>query len=173
MKPDEYQALDPVADALDVEFDAWVESPAMLALRKALEAAAAAMPEHFSLEVALELRVFDSKREKAIRLLTAGVTCFPGRKPYRSSGDSSSARYIVDGELCQLPHDYCPRCWGNWDFKLQHPECPECGARLGSNLKLLLDSDLCPHCEKGRVSCTQLDCNECGFRINPEFVSWG
>lgn len=173
MNRDDFEHLDPIADELDAKFDTWIESPEMGTLRRALEQAAALLPNYLSLEISLELRVFDSQKEKAVRLLTAGLACASGDASYRVSGDSTAARYIVDGELCQLPHDYCPLCWGEWDNKLGQPQCPECGARLGTNLKLLLDSDTCPHCEQGHVSWTRPVCDRCGFEVNLDFVSWG
>jgi hypothetical protein len=173
MKVAEFECLDPLADDLSKEFDAWIATPAMVAFRKALEEAAAALPEYLSLEISLELWAFNSTKEKAVRLLTTGVACFPGDISYCTAGDTTPARYVVDGELCQLPHDYCPRCWGSWGNKLGQPECPECGAQLGPNLKLLLDSDICPYCEQGQVSFVKPVCNRCGFAVNPEFVSWG
>ena len=27
-------------------------------------------------------------------------------------GDSTPQRYIVEGEMAIVPHDYCPTCWG-------------------------------------------------------------
>ena len=66
-------------------------------------------------------------------------------------------RYLVDGEICEVPHDRCPNCWAGWSFKIGTPdtppealECPCCGYGLGEQIKLMLDSDVCPHCEKAR-----------------------
>jgi ribosomal protein S27AE len=40
-------------------------------------------------------------------------------------------------------------------------------------LKILLDRDTCPRCEKATVSLHQPTCPRCGFFVNPEYVSWG
>lgn len=173
MKEAEFQLLDPLADDLDERCDQWFDSPPMVEFKEALRRASAALPSGYMLELAIELRVCDTSREGALRILTAGLGCQRGEPPFRTSGDSTSQRYIVDGELCELPHDYCPRCWGGWDFKLIHPQCPECGCRLGPDLKLLLDRDTCPNCEKGSVSIKQSICPACSFKVNPDLVTWG
>jgi predicted amidophosphoribosyltransferase len=117
--------------------------------------------------------VFDTEREKEITLLSTGYACFPGEPPFEMSGDSTAQRYVVDGEMCQCPHDYCPKCWGDWDFKFKFPECPECGAKLGEDVKLLLDTDVCPYCEEGKVTMNQPVCSECGYELDPTKVVWG
>ena len=38
---------------------------------------------------------------------------------------------------------------------------------------LLLDSDVCPHCERGRITSDNLTCGKCGFTIDPRYVTWG
>ena len=60
-----------------------------------------------------------------------------------------------------------------WDFKLNHPSCSECGATMGREVKLLLDTDVCPFCEEGKVSLTVPVCAKCGQRIDPGIVVWG
>ena len=75
--------------------------------------------------------------------------------------------------MCQIPHDYCPHCWGIWDFKLIHPVCRHCGYTLGREVKLLLDSDVCPNCEEGKVSVNDPNCEQCGQWIDPTLVIWG
>ena len=173
MKEAEFQAVDEVAD---VAFDAaeiWLASPQLVELKRAMKKALANLPQEFSIELGVELRVFDEQREKSIRLLTTGLNAHGGEEPYRVGGDSTVQRYVTDGEICQLPHDYCPHCWGLWDFKLLHPQCPECGYSLGKEVRLLLDSDVCPHCERGTVTAAKPNCEECGLQIDPSWVTWG
>lgn len=76
-------------------------------------------------------------------------------------------------EMTVVPHDRCPCCWAAWDFKDLHPECSGCGARLGSEVKFLIDSNVCPHCEKGTVTPADPKCSDCDFEMNPEHVAWG
>ena len=75
--------------------------------------------------------------------------------------------------MCEVPHDYCPSCWGPWDFKLVHRTCPDCGAKLGRDVKLLVDSDVCPHCEEGKVTSVAPKCTRCAFEATPDIVWWG
>jgi len=72
-----------------------------------------------------------------------------------------------------VPHDRCPRCWEIWDFKFKHESCTHCGATLGEEVKLLLDTDVCPNCEEGTVSITNPECGKCGCRVDPSKVTWG
>jgi Zn-finger nucleic acid-binding protein len=96
-----------------------------------------------------------------------------GEAPYQVWVDSSPHRYVVRGDVVVVPHDHCPQCWGLWDFKELHPECPACGARMGEEVKLLLDTDCCPNCEEGKVTAGEPRCSECGFAVIPGHVVWG
>ena len=173
MKEKEFKSLDPVADKLNEECDRWFNSDNLTALREAIRRVSASLPEKHSISIDLELRVFDSDREKGLRILTTGLSTSGGEELYRTSGDSSVHRYLVDGDIRQLPHDYCPNCWGDWGFKLMHPICPGCGFSMGKEIKLLLDTDVCPNCEKGSVSAGSPSCDECNFTVDPTYVSWG
>ena len=173
MKEAEFKNLDPLADTLNEQCDRWFESPEFAALKESLRAVVASLPQTYSVSIDVELQVFDTKRERGFSLLQTGLNAAHAADPYRTSGDSSVHRYIVDGEICQLPHDRCPHCWDIWDFKLEYPECSRCGYALGQQVRLLLDSDVCPHCERGTISSTQLSCKECGFTLNPTYVTWG
>src|SRR5262249_27448509 len=146
MKESEFKSVDRLADSLDEQCDRWFASPEFAALKLALRKASAALPPTYSIAINVELRVFDGDREQGLSLLTTGLNTSQGEAPYRTTGDASVHRYIVGGEICELPHDRCPHCWGEWDFKLQHPTCPSCGFALGKEVKLLLDRDMCPHC---------------------------
>jgi hypothetical protein len=44
---------------------------------------------------------------------------------------------------------------------------------MGREVKLLLDNDVCPFCEEGKVSLTIPACAKCGQRIDPGIVVWG
>ncbi len=173
MKASEFKSLDPLADMLNEQCERWFTSPELTALREALRKVSALLPATFSLSVDVELRVFDPQRQKSLNLLTTGLCTSNGKEPYVATGDSTVHRYVVGGEICELPHDRCPHCWGDWDFKLRHPTCAQCGYSLGKEVRLLLDSDRCPHCELGTISMSQPTCQKCGFRVDPAFVTWG
>ncbi len=173
MKENEFKCLDPLADQLDEEFDKWIASEALSDLKEALQQVSASLPATYSVELGLELRIFDSVRDRSLNLLNAGLSTSGGQEPYRTAGDSTIQRYVVDGEICQVPHDYCPHCWSVWDFKLKHSTCAHCGYSLGNEVKLFLDTDVCPHCEQGTVSISNLTCDKCAITIDATFVTWG
>jgi hypothetical protein len=112
MTESEFRTLDPLADALDEACARWFASPALAALKDALRKAVASLPPTYSVSIDVELRVFDTEREQALNLLTTGLNTDHGGEPYRISGDSSVHRYVAGGEICEVPHDRCPQCWG-------------------------------------------------------------
>jgi Zn-finger nucleic acid-binding protein len=173
MTESEFRTLDPLADALDEACARWFASPELAALKDALRKAVASLPPTYSVSIDVELRVFDNEREQALNLLTTGLNTDHEGEPYRISGDSSVHRYVAGGEICEVPHDRCPQCWGSWDYKHKRPSCPQCGVQMGSDVRLLLDSDVCPYCDRGRITSDNLTCGECGFTIDPRYVTWG
>ena len=72
-----------------------------------------------------------------------------------------------------VPHDYCPKCWDRWDFKWKNPSCGHCGATLGKEVKILLDTDICPYCELGNVTAAKPTCDRCGYQVDSSAVVWG
>jgi hypothetical protein len=73
------------------------------------------LPLTYTVSIDVELRVFDNEREQSLNLLTTGLSTAREVEPYRTSGDSSVHRYVAGGEICEVPHDRCPQCWGSWD----------------------------------------------------------
>src|SRR5438067_932746 len=119
MTESEFNRLDPLADAVDDACDRWFASPEFADLKAALQRISAALPPTYALSINVELRVFDSTRERGLNLLTAGINTSGGAAPFVTSGDSSIHRYTVGGDICAVPHDRCPHCWGEWDSKLE------------------------------------------------------
>jgi hypothetical protein len=93
--------------------------------------------------------------------------------PFRAWGDSSPQRYLVSGEIQVVPHNHCPKCWEIWDFKFENRTCQHCGTTLGQGCKVLLDSDVCPSCEKGSVSMSAPVCDKCGYQVDVSLIAWG
>ena len=110
--------------------------------------------DRYLVSLGVTVDVFDQEMERCLLLLRNGLSGFGDDEPYHASGDSTPQKYVADGEIQVVPHDRCPRCWGVWDFKFDHRSCRECGATLGDNVKVLLDTDVCPNCEEGKVSMT-------------------
>ncbi len=173
MDPATFNAADPLVGTIADLVDSALLSEQLVELRKALEALGKAVGPRYSANLTVIVDVFDREREKAMPLLNTGLSTSDGTAPYRTWGDSSPQRYLVNGEIQVVPHDYCPACWGTWDFKFDHRTCEHCGTRLGQNLKVLLDSDVCPHCEQGSVSMTNPICDQCGYKVVLDVVAWG
>ena len=51
--------------------------------------------------------------------------------------------------------------------------CPNCDYEIGNEVKLLLDDDHCPHCERGKLSMDDPTCDECGMTFDPQIIAWG
>lgn len=150
-----------------------LEGESFSAVRKQLAELSKVLRDEYSISLSVGIEVFDSEREQSLPLLRTGLATTSGSQPYLAWGDSSPQKYIVDGSMMIVPHDHCPSCWGEWDFKFRHTTCGDCGARLGEEVKVLLDADQCPSCQKETVSPTQMTCSECNFELDPSWVVWG
>ena len=168
-----FEAAEPILDEIAEIVDRLLDSDQLADLRLALARLSDKVGPRYSVNLTLCVDVFDAERSNALPLLTTGLSTSKGKPPFKTYGDSTPQKYVVDGEIQVVPHDRCPRCHGEWDFKLTHPSCAGCGAVLGRDVKLLLDTDLCPFCEEGKVSMTILTCAQCGHQIDPDWVAWG
>ena len=168
-----FQDADPVIDEISELVDQSLTSDHLAELRKALVKLSEVLGSRYPVGLNVTLDVFDQEQERTMPLLNTGLSCSDAKEPYRTWGDSTLQRYIVDGQIQVVPHDRCPKCWDAWDFKLMHKNCPHCGAMLGENCKLLLDTDVCPHCENGKISMAKPKCDQCGFEVDPKLVTWG
>ena len=128
--------------------------------------------DSYSLSLNIDFSVFDNEKEKEIKLLQTGLTTSEG-EPYQHSADTSPLKYMVDGEMCIVPEEFCPHCWGEWQFKFKHTTCPECGYELGNQVKYLLDDDTCPYCQEGTVTINNPVCDSCEEEVDPQKVVRG
>jgi len=170
MDPDTFEAVDPHLDALAELANQHLADPE---LSRVLSEISKALGERYGVAVSLIVDVCDANGERSIPLLNTGLCALPGKPPFRTNGDSTLQRYVVDEGIRVVPHDRCPKCWQVWDFKWKNSACSHCDAKLGDNCKILLDSDVCPYCEEGKVTVTNPRCNDCGFQIDPKTVVWG
>jgi hypothetical protein len=69
------------------------------AIRLALARLSKAVASGYSVNLNVSVEVFDKARPHALPLLTAGLTTSEGKPPYKTSGDSSPHRYVVDGDI--------------------------------------------------------------------------
>jgi hypothetical protein len=168
-----FESVEPILDEIAAIVDRALDSDQLTDLRLALSRLSEVVGHRHSINLTLCVDVFEAERPNPLPLLTTGLSTSEGKPPYKTYGDSTPQRYVVDGEIQVVPHDRCPRCYGEWDFKLTHPSCPGCGLALGRDVKLLLDTDLCPFCEEGKVSVAVPACGKCGQQIDPGWVAWG
>jgi hypothetical protein len=173
MKEQEFKQLDQFAIATHEKITELVESGSLREFLEEFRAVAEDLPESHVLGLRLVLDLWDSEGERTLDLLDTGFCCPAGESPFRTSGDVERVRYVVDGEICVVPDDQCPQCWGDWIFKAQTPQCPDCGCELGKEVKLLLDSDQCPGCEDGTITRSNPVCDICDYRVDPTTVVWG
>jgi hypothetical protein len=168
-----FESADPILDEMAAMLDELLGSDPFSAVRHSLARLSETVGSRYSVNLTVCVDVFDAERPDALPLLTTGLSTSKGEPPFKTYGDSTFQKYVVDGEIQVVPHDRCPKCYGAWDFKLTHSSCSGCGATLGREVKLLLDTDVCPFCEEGKVSLTVPVCADCGQRIDPSIVVWG
>lgn len=168
----EFEDFDAVGDAAYKACEEFLNSPAAAAIRGAMQEMSSKYP-HFSVSLNCMVEVFDEKRKETLPILRMGIVSSEGKPAYQHWADSSPQRYWANGEVCVVPHDHCPICWGEWDFKYLHKHCQSCDATLGKQVKYMLDDDHCPHCANGKVTPKAPKCAECGFEVREGETLWG
>ncbi len=168
-----FEMVDPLMDEIAESTDQVLDSPELAQLRTLLTELKKELGDRYLVSLGVTVDVFDQEKERGLPLLQMGLSGFGDAEPYHATGDSSPQKYVADGEIQVVPHDRCPVCWEVWDFKFKHQSCRGCGATLGDNVKVLLDTDVCPHCEKGKVSMTTPVCPKCGHKVDLNLVTWG
>lgn len=173
MRDVEFTLLDPVADLVNDTFEGLEKQGAFDEILRRLRTVISELPDGYSVSFDIQLNILDASRQQSLSLLTTGFNTLKGKEPYRHYGDTAPQKYLVDGEMCIVPDNFCPHCWGEWGFKFQNPVCPQCGYELGKQVKYLLDNDQCPYCQKGTVSVDRPKCSACGFEVDGKTIAWG
>jgi len=173
MDPTTFETADKYGDDIAEVVDHLLASPETKDLRGLLSQMSKALGNRYSVTLDVRIEVFDSQKERNLPLLSMGLCAMEGKEPFSVTGDSSIHRYVVEGEIQMVPHDRCPRCWSEWDFKFKFLTCEHCGASMGKEVKLLLDTDACPFCGEGTVTVSNPVCDKCGFNVDPNTVTWG
>ena len=168
-----FKSTEPILDEIADLIDRLLDSEAFTPIKQKLVELGQEIDKDQSVGLIFNVEVFDNSREAALKLLSTGVSVHRDQEPFQTWGDSTPQRYVVDGQIHVVPHDHCPRCWGIWDFKFQTHSCPECNATLGRDCRVLLDSDVCPYCEDGKISMTKPTCESCGYTVDLTMVTWG
>jgi ribosomal protein L37E len=161
------------ADFVYTEIQTLFQEKKLSRLEERIKEIAMHLPKGYSVALNFSVEIIDEEKDKSLKTLNTGIHCSEGEELQFSSSDASPAKYIVDGSMKKVPHDRCPNCWGYWGFKSIARECRQCGYTLGQQVRLLLDSGNCPHCERGLVSYSHPKCEECGFLADPNLVTWG
>jgi hypothetical protein len=164
-----FNAIGPHLDAIAELAEKHLADPDFLRILADLSKA---LGQRYGVSINLTVEVSDESCERSLPLLMTGLFAPFGEKPYPTSGDPTPQRYVVAEGIQVVPHDRCPKCWQVWDFKWLKP-CSHCGAAVGEDCKVLLDNDVCPHCEKGKVTMAHPCCTQCGLEIDPNTVVWG
>jgi hypothetical protein len=170
MDPEAFNAVQPLLDQIAERADEQFNTDE---IRNLVAEFAAIIGKRKVVSVSVVVDVLDEDKETSIPLLTTGLTAFHGKEPFRSWGDSSPQRYVVEDGIKVVPHDRCPHCWQVWDFKLQNSTCSHCGITMGDQCKLLLDTDECPWCNEGKVTVAEPRCDKCRYEVDPQKVVWG
>ncbi len=173
MDPKTFDLADALVDQISEAVDAALISKQLANLRRALDELGKVVGPRYSANLTVMVEIFDWDREKALPLLNTGLSTSETGPAFRTWNDSSPQRYLVRGEIQVVPHDHCPKCWEVWDFKVESRTCPHCGTMLGPDCKILLDSDVCPHCEEGKVSMANPICDRCGHEVDLSIAAWG
>lgn len=172
MKQSEFAALKSLVDDASTKAEEWLQSESLFELRAALEKASASLSDAYQVTLDVTLGVFDDERDRTIDLVKLGW-CFDNESPpYEASSASTPHRYLVDGKVYEVPHEYCPHCWSAWIMKFDQPVCPTCRYEMGKQIMQLLDNNLCPFCEQGEISLANPKCQKCENEVNPAFVAW-
>ena len=175
MNPDKFNAISPYLDdiAMTLEEMLMEDSDNAKQVRYSLMEISKALGAEFSVDLNVVVQAFASREQRALPLVEMGLSANNGDAPYPHAADCTPHRYVVGGTIHVVPHDRCPKCWEPWMNKFENHTCEHCGATLGKDCKVLLDSDTCPHCEEGRVSMRTPVCDQCGYEVDPKMVTWG
>ena len=135
-----FEKADPLLDEIAESTEEVLDSPTLAQQRKLLAGLNTEIGSRYAISLSVTVDVFDREKERCLPLLQTGLSGFEGDEPYHTTGDSTPQKYVADGEIQIVPHDRCPKCWGSWNFKFKNRSCRECGATLGKNVKVLLDT---------------------------------
>lgn len=171
MTPEQFKNTETRLDTIAEQLGEWLNDERSQTIKQQLTELSKELGASVNLE--LNVSAFDETRENTLPLLQTGLATRDGSAPYQFWSDSTPMRYVAKGEITVIPHDRCPVCWSPWDFKNLHPTCETCGSGMGHEVKLLIDSDRCPSCEKGRLTADNPKCDRCDFEVNPTHVNWG
>jgi hypothetical protein len=170
MEADKFAEIDPILDDVAEIVQNQFQSEE---LRKALKTIGDIVGKGRMASLRITLDVFDEKKECALTYLAMGLSSDINGEPFETWDDASPQRYVTKDGIVYVPFDRCPRCWFDWDKKLEDTSCEHCGLSMGDDCKLLLDDDRCPWCGEGRVTALNPYCSKCNVLVDTKHVVWG
>lgn len=173
MKEKDFDELELVTDSISELLKRKFEQGEFKEITTQLETLSRKLGEDRYLSFDFQIHLLDPNKENPLRVMSLAIGTSPDKEAFWGWGDSTPCRYVLEGKILKVPHDLCPGCWGEWGFKFQNHQCGSCGIELGKDVKVLLDTEVCPSCEKGKVTPQERTCDLCGFEVKPEFAYWG
>lgn len=124
MDPKTFATADEKVEKIAMLVDQKLESAGFKDVRDALQRLGEALGPRYFAAMKVTVEVFESEASRTMPLLTTGCSTSDAKPPYRIWEDSSSQRYVVNGEIQVVPNDRCPKCWESWMFTFEHRSCP-------------------------------------------------
>ena len=174
MNDEKFHELDTISDKIHDKFESLYGNKEFQEIESDIQKLLKSIHEKYSIEFNLSISIYDSDRDKSIQMYRIGITG-SGKEgnTYQFSEGYNFNRYIINGHIIEIPHNICPNCWADWDFKRKNSSCPECGVIFGKEVKLLIDSDECPYCSEGKIYQKNSKCTKCDFIADDDLVVWG
>lgn len=172
MGPEKFKEANKIVDSIANEVSGLHDTGHLDEVQKSLEHFCRNLDEKLSINVTINVNIFDEDREKSVELTEFGYSCNGGERAYPVSSREAFNRYKINNEIVEIPASYCPVCWSIWDFKEFGQSCRECNNTFGKEVKLLLDNNSCPDCGEGEITEWEPKCKNCGFYVDPKCVVW-
>ncbi len=114
MQEKEFDRLDELAEMVNDKIHKLYEDGIFSEISKRIKDISQNIEENRSISVDFQVNVFDSSKDKSLRVLTFRICSSGNNDPYLAYGDASPCRYLVDGHIKKVPHDFCPNCLRAW-----------------------------------------------------------
>lgn len=170
MNNEKFLELDKVSSKIEAFFKDSDQSEKLNDIKKTLQNFCQSLPEQFSITFSLNLGIYDDEREKNIDVSEIGISFNGSDKSHLIRERYEFCRYIVKGNIVEIPFNYCPVCWGEWYHKKEG--CPDCNSMIGKHIQYLVESNKCPNCIEGEISPENPKCDICAFNANFKDVVW-
>ena len=162
-----FEAADPITDEIAEATTELLESEATQKLRGLLAKLNKVIGTQYAVSLVLNVEVFDDEKKRNLPLLQTGMSGFdasptrPGLTPRRNATSSVGKCWWLPMTVARSAgkSGISSSCINLATIAMRHWE---------RDVKLLLDTDVCPWCEEGKVSMSQPTCSKCGHTVDPE-----